>query len=247
MAPLSLQWYNDKIPSHLRLSPFGHKDNVLAVVIGNTNSMWEKFKQALRNEMGGHMPCLDDASTGSELPLRTCANPIDEYVRRAVCRAVSEAAPGVSTALYWQQDIEPTKLVAMQRMAHIARMAYLCDTCHLCIHPVYGPWISLRAVAVFDLPPLDPGPVPPAPLPDPLEPAQREHVRALVDKAIAQSSTSGQGVALDSETSWKAWLRVRDSLAPPGTPWARHRFTEDQILYHYTGNREELLSSIDCS
>lgn len=40
--------------------------------------------------------------------------------------------------------------VALQRCAQAIGLAHLDAASHLCLHPKYGPWFSLRAVLVFD-------------------------------------------------------------------------------------------------
>jgi hypothetical protein len=37
--------------------------------------------------------------------------------------------------------------VALQRMAHHSGLAYLDHVSHLCLHPRFGPWFSLRCVS----------------------------------------------------------------------------------------------------
>lgn len=44
------------------------------------------------------------------------------------------------------------RVLSFQRLAHESGLAFLNPACHLCVHPVYGPWISLRAVVVLDAP-----------------------------------------------------------------------------------------------
>ena len=39
---------------------------------------------------------------------------------------------------------------AMQRLAHMIGFAFYDRTSHLCLHPKFGPWFSMRAVIVFE-------------------------------------------------------------------------------------------------
>lgn len=40
--------------------------------------------------------------------------------------------------------------MAMQKLAHLIGFAYYDSTSHLCLHPKFGPWFSMRAVIVFE-------------------------------------------------------------------------------------------------
>ena len=35
--------------------------------------------------------------------------------------------------------------------ARVSGLAHFNPTCHLCLHPVYGPWWAMRAVLIFDM------------------------------------------------------------------------------------------------
>ena len=57
--------------------------------------------------------------------------------------------------IYWSHQRTPDlegggEHVAFQRMAHAAGLAFLDEDSHLCIHPRFGPWFSLRCCIIFD-------------------------------------------------------------------------------------------------
>lgn len=53
-------------------------------------------------------------------------------------------------ALRFSHHTEPGRFVNMMRAAQLSGLAYYSSTTHLCMHPLYGPWFALRAVAVVD-------------------------------------------------------------------------------------------------
>lgn len=99
-----------------------------------------------------------------------------------------------------------------QRLAVASGLGALAPT-HLVIHPIYGPWFALRAVIVCAGEP---------------EPAKLPIARACscTNKcgdalARAVTATTDRGAA---------WLAVRDAC----TAGREHRYTEEQIAYHYS-------------
>jgi methylmalonic aciduria homocystinuria type C protein len=91
------------------------------------------------------------------------------------------------------------------------------------VHPVFGPWIGLRAAAVLDVD--APAGAPPlAPLPC------RDCAHAC-EPAFAR--------ALGAGDAWRAWLAVRDAC-PVGRT---HRYGEAQLRYHCTKDRTVLAAA----
>jgi hypothetical protein len=135
------------------------------------------------------------------------------------------------------------RYVAMQRMAAAAGLAHLDEVSHLCMHPTYGPWFSLRCALVFDeVSYTHPQPLP---LPNPLPAGQRRAaVRAAMNAALAataaEAGEGGRPGMAGVRDAWKLWLTVRDA-ACPGHPW---RYSEEQALYHYTGQRKYLEAAL---
>ena len=92
---------------------------------------------------------------------------------------------------------------------------------NLSIHAVLGPWISLRAVIVADVEPVD---EPPPPLPC-----------AACPRACVPAFERAR-----DQTDWRTWLAVRDAC-PIGR---EHRFQEDHLRYGYTKDRDILRRAI---
>jgi hypothetical protein len=209
VQPLQVGWYNAQVSGSLRLEDFGSPAH-LALVIGNTRALWDPFLRAL----------------DSDPELLSTAHPLYTYTERCVTRAASRLAPRWS--LRWSHS-GGEQLVAMQRLAHVAGLAYLSEA-QLSVHTEYGPWIGLRAALSIDLP----GPSGPAP--------QLAHpcggcvgrCRPALERAIAASMGT-----LDSarvEQDWQLWLACRDAC-PTGR---QYRYAEEQILYHYRKDRNQL-------
>lgn len=78
------------------------------------------------------------------------------------------AVPSTSRfAIRFSHHTEPGKFVNMMRAAQLSGLAYYSSTTHLCMHPEYGPWFALRAVAVFDVDGPDPAAFHQLPCPHP--------------------------------------------------------------------------------
>jgi methylmalonic aciduria homocystinuria type C protein len=112
--------------------------------------------------------------------------------------------------------------VAIQRLAHVAGLAWLSPS-HLCVHPDFGPWIALRAAIVLDLA----APTRPVPLDPPCDCASA--CLPLLDAALAAGEATSAGVV----EHWHRWVAMRDAC-PVGRA---HRYSDEQIAYHYAGER----------
>lgn len=226
VAPLRLQWYNDIAPESAKIAPGGGgaAGSSLVVLVGNSRELWPRFCDA------------HDADRA----IADAKDPLDTYVAREVESAVRAApapapAPDSSPApalhrhrVFYAHETKPGRLVAIQRMAHVAGVAHLDERCHLSIHPELGPWLALRVVVVFDDVPGPPDDAKPSPPGNPLalDAAARERVDAAFDAALAGYERP-EGV--DDAAQWRRWVDVRDAVEP------RHsrRYHDDQVLYHY--------------
>lgn len=197
-APLAVEDHDALAPS-LAIAPalgWG-RARTLAVVVGNTRALWPRFQAAHRDE----------------------PDPLDAYVARAVTEAIEIAAPGAACTVRWAHHVPAT--VAIQRAAVAAGLAWLSPS-HLCVHPVHGPWIALRALIAFDLD----APPPAAPLAPPCV-----CERGCAD-AFARAVAAGPPASTEElRARWPLWLAVRDAC-PVGRA---SRYGDDQIRYHYAG------------
>jgi methylmalonic aciduria homocystinuria type C protein len=97
-----------------------------------------------------------------------------------------------------------------QRIAVAAGVGTLART-GLVIHPTFGPWFALRAVVLIEGTPITRALAPPA-----------CDCAARCDAALQRARASG--------STWREWLAVRDACCVG----REHRYSDDQIAYHYT-------------
>lgn len=148
------------------------------------------------------------------------SDPVDTYVEAVVSAAVAHCH-GVVDVRYAHEP--PPRRIAIQRLADVAGMAWLSPS-HLCVHTTFGPWIALRAAVVLDLPSDAPLPAHPA---APCECA--DHCLPMLERALA----AGEATSSDVIEHWRLWVAMRDAC-PIGRD---HRYTDEQIAYHYIGER----------
>jgi methylmalonic aciduria homocystinuria type C protein len=196
--------FNESVgPDDFRLPDFG-LSHALGLVIGNSQAFWDPFTRAL------------DANER----LRGAEHPVDAYTEAHV-RALRERVELPSQAFFAHQ---PAPRIPIQRIARAAGLAELSPS-HMSVHPVFGPWLGLRAVVVFACAPLTPM----------LGAAEARHCpecSAPCMGALERALDSGQR----PELGWQRWLAVRDAC-PAGT---EHRYGPNQIRYHYTKDRTAL-------
>jgi len=124
----------------------------------------------------------------------------------------------------------PAERVAMQRLAEVAGLAAISRT-HLSIHPEFGPWISLRAVIVLDMP-----------ADDLTVPEKTKNLCNGCERSCMPAFERAMNSVKDltSETvsrDWRQWLAVRDACAVGS---GKYRFCDSQIRYNYTKDRAYL-------
>ena len=146
-------------------------------------------------------------------------HPIQRYTEREVGAVL--AGIGIRSEVRWSHG--PPPFVPIQRLAEIAGLAYLAPG-RVCVHPRFGPWIGLRAAVVFDVE--GPATVPPR-MANPCDACPR-----ACEPALAR--------ALSGAHDWRLWVAVRDAC-PLGR---EHRYSAEQIEYHYTKDLAVLRASV---
>jgi len=159
-------------------------DQRRGLLIGNTRLLWPPFVAAMR-----------------EPALAAERDPLERYVERAVGGACSGR-------IYYSHRRYDGSFLPFQRLAVATGLGALSDG-GLVVHPVYGPWFALRAIAVVDGEPVARRPI-----------AKPCACRARCSDALRIAHASG---------SWRAWLGVREACTLD--EW---RYSDDQIRYHYT-------------
>jgi len=214
VCPFQVEWYNRRAAAADWLPNFG-RTSTLGLLIGNTRELWGHFRAALEREP----------------ELRADPHPLDAYVVDRLTTAVQQiAAPAT---IVWAHQIEP-RAWPVQRVAEAAALATISPS-HLSIHPTHGPWFALRAVVVVDAD----GPAGEAPpLQSPCASCHQPCVPAL-DEALRASEREGVPLSRAVQTDWRRWARVRE-VCPVGR---LSRYSDEQIEYHYTKDRERMLAT----
>jgi methylmalonic aciduria homocystinuria type C protein len=215
--PFRVSWYDEAVDPEYRLPDLGGPDR-LGILVGNTRAMWPRFAEWLREE-----------------PERaTRPHPLETFVMTSIDAAVAAAKlPGPIEIRYAHEP--PPRRVAMQRLAEISGLAWLSPS-YLSVHPVHGPWISLRAAIVAG------GVEGPDDVTRP-DIGRTSHAceeangcRAALATALAAADPRAQRGVI--EEHWKLWLAVRDAC-PVGKA---SRFQDDHLRYGYTKDRSILLA-----
>lgn len=162
-------------------------------LIGSTRALWPHFVAARATD-----PALDRDP-----------NPIERFTVETI-DWVAASLPD-ARVFYTHREYDGVFL-PFQRLAVASGLGALAPT-HLVIHPIYGPWFSLRAAIVC-------AGEPPA-------------VRAPITRSCACTNECGEAfdraIAATTDRA-AAWLAVRDAC----THGREHRFTDEQIAYHYS-------------
>lgn len=161
------------------------------ILIGNSRALWPPFV----------------AAHAADRALAASADPLERYTEAHVARAY----PGAPT--WFAHRRYDGAFLPFQRIAVATGLGALAAT-HLVIHPVFGPWFALRAIALVDG---EPPPPPPAP----------------VVPCCTGACTARLASALAGRGDWRAWLAVRDACIVGRA----YRYSDEQIAYHYTKNR----------
>jgi methylmalonic aciduria homocystinuria type C protein len=161
-------------------------DARLGLLIGNTRALWAPFSAALATpELAGD------------------PDPLERYTEQTIDAAFASHGARV---LYGHRQYSAAFL-PLQRLAVATGLGALAPT-QLVIHPTYGPWFALRAVALLDGEP---------PRRAPIASPCRCDASCLDAFARAQRSTD-----------WRDWLAVRERCSLQ--TW---RYGDDQIRFHY--------------
>lgn len=170
-------------------------DARLGILVGNTRALWPRFTAALARP-----------------ELAADPHPLERYTEETI----EAALPGAR--IYYGHRRYRGAFLPLQRLAVATGLGALAPS-QLVIHPVFGPWLALRAAIVT------PG-TPPPPRP-PIE--QPCRCGAACAEALARARAAAGPEAGAASGAWRAWLAVRDACA-----LRDHRYSDDQIHYHYT-------------
>ena len=155
------------------------------------------------------------AALRADPELAASPHPLDRYTERVIDRL----APRLPGAQWWfaHRPYE-AEFLPFQRLAVATGLGTLAPS-QLVIHPIYGPWFALRAVIVCR------GDAPTTRI-----------VSSPCTCDAACTEAFATALAARGPDAWRAWLAVRDAC-PIGRA---HRYSDEQIDYHYTAARSWL-------
>ena len=205
IAGFAVDGWNASAPEHA-LPDLG-RARALGVVIGNTGALWPRLCQAL----------------AADPALASDPDPLDRYTERTLEDAV--ASLGVAAAIRFAHR---APYPPIQRIAAHAGLVHL-QPSHLCVHPVHGPWIAMRAVIVLDAEGPAEAPTTTA--------APCDCARGCLP---AFERAAALGWNPDHEPTWRAWVAIRDAC-PVGRD---RRYPDAQIRYHYGKDRDALAQAV---
>jgi hypothetical protein len=208
---LRVSWYNAEVEPAWRLPDFG-RGGALGLLVANGAEMWPRFLSGARD---------------------SDPDPLEGWLARTIGAAAEAAIPANRRRDLFFAPEPPPRRVALQRLAEVAGFSHL-SPARLSVHPVRGPWISLRAVIVVDVEgPRERPPPPSRPCAD-----CAHACAAAFEAALAGADPTRDPRAI--EDRWRLWLAVRDAC-PVGR---EHRFQEDHIEYGYRKDRALLRRAI---
>ena len=148
-------------------------------------------------------------------------HPLDVFTEQRIQECCNLACP--SASMFWTHETQ-SYVIPIQKIAHESGCAFLSKG-QLNIHSQYGPWFALRALVLLDE-------VPPAKT-EPHNPSA-ETTELKASQMFQQLCRPSK--AFDIQNRWREWLKLRD-LYDVGKCY---RYTEAQIKYHYTHDKEIL-------
>eukprot|EP00041_Stephanoeca_diplocostata_P011201 m.182165 g.182165 ORF g.182165 m.182165 type:complete len:261 (-) comp18457_c0_seq1:551-1333(-) len=188
------------------------------ILVGNTKAVWEPFC----NFMNANKENPDFAQ-----------NPFDRYTEACIFKGIESVNKAVGRN-NWSRNTRFShstgkNFVHIQLACKLSEFAYLNPICHLNVHEDLGPWFALRAVIVTDLDlhahPHDSTSKPSLPNP---YPDSDEVLAAKVKQLFAPGK----------QNTWCDWLDLRDLATSDKAK--KHRYSENQIRYHYTYDRKRI-------
>ena len=233
VVPCDVRWYNAHIAEHvlpLRPLPNFDRPDALCLLVGNSSALWPKFLSWL----------------GAQPDPSSVEDPLDTYTSESIAAAVSRLTRGgeVRHDIFWVYDARPERLVSMQRVATTAGVCYHDGETQLAIHPKFGSWLGFRACVVVDAPSTF-GASPPAPLGCLLSEEEKAAGRAAMAAALRASDEANLCTQLHGAKGMErdvrlAWAALRDVVGIG----REHRYSDDQITYHYTKDKALLMRAV---
>ena len=140
---LDVARYDALVPSAWRSPALGFPAHSALVIASGGRALWEAFSRS--PEWTG-LPDAGHADTGHPEGLDALDDPLDAYTRRVLDEIVEglvgEGDESVALLAFERHGDEFADFVALGREVGLGAPSRL----GLLVHPVYGPWLSIRAV-----------------------------------------------------------------------------------------------------
>jgi cyanocobalamin reductase (cyanide-eliminating) / alkylcobalamin dealkylase len=179
-----------------------------ALLIGNTKRLWPRFVAAYQ----------------SNPQMRQSSDPFDGWIEQQLSGLLEQRKHFFGHRAY------SGAYVPLQRLAVAAGIGKMSAT-HLVIHPVYGPWFSLRAIVEIS---------------DEEAAADSGLHLAVLDNAEVSACDAAhctehcqprfEEAQLAPRGAWQPWIESRASCCV-GAAW---RYSPAQIAYHYGKNTDNI-------
>ena len=264
--PFHPSWYNTAVEKanltdQLRFLPVSKcPEHPSAFLIGNTRHLWEIFLDWVEKKRTSGKANLGENPL-DEYTKEAITNAVERSAHLFSNKLTfndenSHAAlDDRKYYIFWSDTTittaaaSSTFLVSMQRIAQVSGFCFLDDTATMmAVNPVFGTWMSFRAAVVFY--PATAGttnasadrsssttnnpasPCPPKLLQCLVSSQEQEMGRALMMSAMAVAEEGNNG-----DDVHKYWIAIRDCISVGRD---KYRFTENQLLYHYTKDKRYL-------
>ncbi|KND02904.1 uncharacterized protein SPPG_01984 [Spizellomyces punctatus DAOM BR117] len=228
--PFPVQRYNnDPACSPYPLPTFDRSHSTLAILVYNSKSIWDPFIAYLAQ---------DPASR-----LEGTSNPLDDYAAKTIESALLNTVPSKTQYLIRYPHNTGKEFVHFQRLCHLSGTAYRNPNCFLCVHPIHGPWMALRAVIVLDMD----GPSPDEAFEEPTNPYPEgdEAVRERCSKLQQEVDVDAAPIAVALNRRWHELVEIRDLVGGfLGDRVGIHRYDELQLNYHYSKEKKYLREAV---
>ena len=215
--PFATNWYNEAIRG-VTVGTGTRKFELatlppqkIGLLVGNSKNLWKPFLDYCSSSSSNHH-------------LSEAQHPLDSYTYSTISELASIHLGENGVSLFFSHEVSPSRLLALQRLAHVSGLSHYDPEIGLCIHPEYGVWHAFRAVIV--LTPDVPSSSPPCAVTFPCDERIREEAKSYVN-----------GISRKETYDWQDWLVLRDMIQVGKSEW---RYSENQILYHYTKRRDFL-------
>ena len=242
--PFPLSRYNNYYRNSSRSKPFEYispgngGDDCLAILVGNTKSVWPHFTSFLQSEAG-----------------QSSLNPFDDFTKHTIESVLSSITPletnGRDFSCYYSHEFQGNyPRIAMQVAGQVSGVAYYeNEVSYLSIHPQFGTWFAFRCVIVFnsigekdftqieDL------------FKDPLSCMEQvlgpfvatESVLCDTIREIKEQLQTQLAICLESPKKHLGWIKLRDipmeyleSFNPSvELKWRSFRYEPQQMTFHY--------------